>query len=135
LSAGIRVDWLFRHDFCLDRAERRQARLSPLNVIQPNIKQDTQEVSYPMQDWRVSKGWDVYDANNEKIGEIKEVSGNHFKIDTGFLGLGKDYYIPFSAISDVSGEKVFISGTKDRLDSMGWDRPMGGITGSDEGRF
>lgn len=87
-----------------------------------------------MQSWRITKGWDVYDLNNDKIGTVNEVSGSFFKIDTGFLGLGKDYYIPFSAITDVRDEKVFINSSKDRLDSMGWDRkPMGGITGSGPG--
>ncbi len=91
-----------------------------------------------MQSWRISKGWDVYDSKNEKIGSVKDVSTDFFHCDTGFLGLGKDYYIPFSAISNVSGEKVYINTSKDRLDSMGWDKkPMGGITGEGpgEGRF
>lgn len=89
-----------------------------------------------MQNWRVSKGWDVCDVNGDKIGSVNEVSGSYFKIDSGFLGLGKDYYIPFSAIRDVRDDKVFITSTKDRLDMMGWEKPpMGGVSGTGEGRF
>jgi hypothetical protein len=43
-------------------------------------------------------------------------------VDTGFLGLGKDLYIPASAISDVTADRIYLNVDKDRLDDLGWDR-------------
>ncbi len=43
------------------------------------------------------------------------------QVKTGLLGLGKHYFIPFSAIQDVTSGCVFIDQSKDRIDDMGWD--------------
>jgi hypothetical protein len=43
------------------------------------------------------------------------------QVKTGLLGLGKHYYIPFSAIQDVTSGCVFVDQSKDRIDDMGWD--------------
>ena len=81
---------------------------------------------------------DVYDANGDKVGTVGKIyrpaavgstastyaepTGRpYLKVDTGFLGLGKDLYIPADAISDVSGDRVMLSTDKDHLDAMGWD--------------
>ena len=50
-------------------------------------------------------------ANDEDILQVK----------TGPLGLGKHYYIPFSAIQDMTSDCVFVDQPKDRIDDMGWD--------------
>ena len=44
------------------------------------------------------------------------------KVDTGFLGLGKNLYIPTSAIRDVTTDRVILTEDKDRVDTMGWDQ-------------
>ena len=86
----------------------------------------------------LSKDMDVYDANGDKVGKIGsiyqpaavssaasrvgEATGRtYFKVDTGFLGLGKDLYILADAISDVTGDRVILNTDKDHLDAMGWD--------------
>ncbi|MFN0073266.1 MAG: hypothetical protein ACKVVP_17430 [Chloroflexota bacterium] len=86
----------------------------------------------------VTKGMDVVDLNGDKIGSVGEVftgaavgtsmagsgdsaSGNYIKADTGFLGLGKDYYIPAEYVSDIVGDRVMLNVTKDAADTMGWD--------------
>jgi hypothetical protein len=43
------------------------------------------------------------------------------QVKTGLLGLGKHYYVPFSAIQDVTSGCVFLDQPKDRIDEMGWD--------------
>lgn len=48
-------------------------------------------------------------------------TSGHLKIDTGFLGLGKDLYVPFSSISGVREDCVFLTVGKDQIDTMGWD--------------
>ena len=81
---------------------------------------------------------DVIDANGDKVGTIgriyqpaavpsttstvaKPASQAYMKVDTGFLGLGKDLYIPADVISDVTGDRVFLNMDKDHFDGMGWD--------------
>jgi hypothetical protein len=88
---------------------------------------------------------DVCDLNGDKIGSVGEVfsrasvgtgavtgsgtsaSGNYIKVDTGFLGLGKDLYIPAEYISDIVGDRVLLNTTKDAVDSMGWDHKPSGF--------
>jgi hypothetical protein len=82
---------------------------------------------------------DVYDANGDKVGTVGKIfqptavgstastyaapTGKPcLKVDTGFMGLGKDLYIPADAIRDVTGDGVIISTDKDHFDAMGWDR-------------
>jgi hypothetical protein len=43
------------------------------------------------------------------------------QVKTGPLGLGKHYYVPFSAIQDVTTSCVFVNQSKGRIDDMGWD--------------
>jgi hypothetical protein len=88
---------------------------------------------------RIHEGMDVYDVDGDKVGKVgkmyqparvtstttgtAEPAGQAFlKVDTGFLGLGKDLYIPAGAISDVTGDRVVLDVDKDRLDDMGWDK-------------
>jgi hypothetical protein len=93
----------------------------------------------------LAEGMEVYDVKGDKVGTVGRLyrpagvaastgsapgtyaepsSGGEgcFKVDTGLFGLGKDLYIPASAITDVSGKRVTINADKDRLDDRGWDR-------------
>ena len=93
----------------------------------------------------LAEGMEVYDVKGDKVGTVGRLyrpagvaastgtapgtyaeppSGAEgcFKVDTGFLGLGKDLYIPASAVTSVSGKRVTINADKDRLDDRGWDR-------------
>jgi uncharacterized protein DUF2171 len=81
---------------------------------------------------------DVYDMKGDKVGKVGKIyqptavsststraqpTGRaYFKVDTGFLGLGKDLYIPSDAISNVTNDRVVVATDKDRLDTMGWDQ-------------
>lgn len=81
---------------------------------------------------QVSDGMDVVDANDEKIGTVHEVydasaaeksssGGGYLRVPTGFLGMGKEHHIPFSAIRDVREGRIHLSVVKDRLDDLGFD--------------
>lgn len=87
----------------------------------------------------ISKGMTVEDADGDKIGTIGAIfqpaqvtstasttatpAGEAFmKVDTGFLGLGRDLYIPAGAIRDVTEDRVILTVDKDRVDAMGWDQ-------------
>jgi hypothetical protein len=86
----------------------------------------------------IREGMTVEDADGDKVGTVGKIyqpasvsstasssaepAGQLFlKADTGFLGLGKDLFIPASAIRDVTGDRVILTVDKDRVDGMGWD--------------
>ena len=86
----------------------------------------------------IRKGMDVVDVDGDKIGTVDEIfqpavvsstaatSGAAtgepiLKVETGFLGLGTDYYIPSSAVRDVTTERAVLGIDKDELDATGWD--------------
>jgi hypothetical protein len=88
---------------------------------------------------RISEGMDVYDLGGDKVGTVGEIyqaarvsstaatsaepTGTpYLKVDTGFLGLGKDLFIPASAVADVTADQVVLNVDKDRVEEMGWDR-------------
>jgi hypothetical protein len=97
----------------------------------------------------VRKGMDVYDINGDKMGSVGEIyagatvgarttaasgvsgSGNYLKVDTGFLGLGKDYYVPAEYVSEVHDDKVMLNMTKDAVKTMGWDNKPASLEGLD----
>ncbi len=77
------------------------------------------------------QGMDVYDANDEKIGTVNEIldaaagaaspsGGGYLRVPTGFLGMGREHHIPFSAIRSVEGERVHVNFPKHRLDELGY---------------
>jgi uncharacterized protein (TIGR02271 family) len=74
---------------------------------------------------------DVYDVDNDKIGSIAEIydagstgespsGGGYLRIPTGFLGLGREHHIPFGAIRNIEGDRVYLSVPKDQLDQLGY---------------
>lgn len=95
---------------------------------------------------RVMPGIEVFDVDGHKIGTVTHVhegapaaaasataadgniggaagaDGGVFEVKTGLFGLGKRYFIPFTAIKDVTIGGVFVNRGKADLDSTGWDR-------------
>jgi len=78
-------------------------------------------------------GMDVYDANGDKIGTVSEVydttqsggrtsgsGGGYLRVPTGFLGLGREHHIPFSAIRTVEGDHINLGVSKNDLDNLGY---------------
>jgi uncharacterized protein (TIGR02271 family) len=73
---------------------------------------------------QVHEGMDVLDRNGEKIGKAGETmpDGRSFNLDTGFLGIGKEYYVPFDAIREVQENSIYLTVAKGQLDRLGWDQ-------------
>lgn len=92
----------------------------------------------------VTDGMDVYDADDQKVGTVADVfdatardtsnsGGGYLRVPTGFLGLGKEHHIPFSAIRDVVGERIYLDVVKGELDNLGFaEAPMESADLSDE---
>ncbi len=79
---------------------------------------------------QVHEGMEVLDTDGQKIGMCGETLGDYFNVDAGFLGL-TEYYIPFSAVTNVSDNTIFVNVRKDEIGTMGWDhRPEITDTGS-----
>src|SRR5919206_1983551 len=77
---------------------------------------------------QVREGMDVFDADNEKVGSVAETAEGYLRVPTGFLGLGKEHYIPLSAIRSVDGEAIRLSATRDELDELEADGEYDGTT-------
>lgn len=70
---------------------------------------------------QVHEGMEVLDIDGQKIGMMGERLGEYFNVDSGLFGM-KEYYVPFSAISQIADESVFLNVRKDQVNSMGWDK-------------
>jgi len=80
---------------------------------------------------QVRDGMDVYDLNDDKLGTVEAVydstskdarsGGGYLQVPTGFLGLGTEHHIPFSAIKNVRNDRIFLNVAKDRLNELGFD--------------
>jgi hypothetical protein len=95
---------------------------------------------------RIEPHMDVCDVNGDKVGTIERVyrhdlaavgstttgpsSGvstlpdEYIEVKTGFLGFGKHYYVPMSAIQDVTQGGVFLDKSREEIEHNGWsERP------------
>jgi uncharacterized protein (TIGR02271 family) len=70
---------------------------------------------------QVHEGMEVLDTDGHKIGMCGEMQGNYFNVDAGFLGT-TEYYVPLSAITNISDNSIFLNVRKDQVETMGWDR-------------
>jgi len=75
------------------------------------------------QQQEVEGGWTVLGPSGEKIGSVDRCTASYCHIQTGFLGLGPDYYVPRQYIRDVQLGEVYLSVPRDQLKEMGWRRP------------
>lgn len=85
---------------------------------------------------QVHEGMEVLDSDGQKIRMCGETLGDYFNVDAGFLGT-KEYYVPFSAITNISDGAIFLNVQKDQVGTMGWEhRPerTGTTTAADEQR-
>jgi len=68
----------------------------------------------------IQNGWDVFDANGDKVGDIASVDADYLTVSKGFI-FTSERYIPISAVERVADGRVFLNVTKDTIDSRGWD--------------
>lgn len=69
--------------------------------------------------WRIDPGMDVYGADGEKVGVVKEVQRHHVVVEKGFL-FHTDYEIPLAMVTGVDGG-VHLEMTGADLKHGGWD--------------
>ncbi len=69
----------------------------------------------------IKHGWDVYGADDEKVGDVTEVQDTYVVVSKG-LFFPSERYIPVSAITRVEHDRVYLNVTKDEVKARGWDR-------------
>lgn len=72
----------------------------------------------------VRQGWEVLGSDGEKLGTVKDPTGDHLVIEKGLI-FKHDLYVPRSYIGGVGEECVTLTVPKDEVDSMGWNEPGG----------
>jgi hypothetical protein len=86
---------------------------------------------------RITPGMDVCDVTGEKVGSISHIyrfdeateadpaahAGEEIlEVKTGFLGLGKHYYIPLGAVQEVLTDSIFLSKSRAAFAELGYDK-------------
>jgi uncharacterized protein (TIGR02271 family) len=66
----------------------------------------------------ITKGAEVYDANNEKVGKVAEVGQRSFKVEKGFI-FHKDMHLPMAAVAQADSKNVRLRVPKDQAMTMG----------------
>jgi hypothetical protein len=70
---------------------------------------------------KIERGWDVFAADGDKVGDVWEVRGDYIVVSKGFL-FKSDHYVPMSAISGLERGRVHLNLAKDQIDAQGWER-------------
>jgi hypothetical protein len=68
----------------------------------------------------IRPGAEVFDAEDEKVGDIGDFHGGYARVDTGFMGLGIDYYIPADAFTRIDDARMRVNVAKREFESNGW---------------
>ena len=78
----------------------------------------------------VQPGWDVYSADEQKVGNVDRVEQNYIVAHKGIF-FPKDLYIPLAAVRRFEHDRVYLNIAKDEVDGQDWGtEPMatpGGI--------
>src|SRR5919205_3882871 len=82
---------------------------------------------------QVRDGMDVFDADNQKVGTVAEAAEGYLRVPTGWLGMGKERYIPLSAIRSVDDEAIHLSVASDGLDELEYAEAPTEADGDDDG--
>ena len=69
---------------------------------------------------QIQHGWDVYGSDGEKVGDVDEVHQDYFVAKKGLI-FSHEHYIPFSAVTRVEHDRVYLNVTKDQIEDQGWD--------------
>ena len=73
----------------------------------------------------ITPGMEVFDTAGHKLGTVAHLhedptGGDVVELKTGFLGLGKHLYVPRHAVGDVTEGGVFLTVSRQEIDSHGW---------------
>ena len=69
----------------------------------------------------LKSGWAVVGNDGRRVGTVREVGQNY--VVTSTSGLGRDLYVPASAIANVEHEAVHLSIPQRAVAAMGWEQP------------
>ena len=84
---------------------------------------------------RIVPGMDVCDVTGEKVGSIAHIyrfdeatdeamptrTGDELiEVKSGFLGLGKHYYIPMGAVQEVLTDSIFLDKSREAFEELGY---------------
>ena len=67
--------------------------------------------------FQVSVGMEVLGAEQERVGQVKEVRASDFLVERPAQ---RDVYVPFAAIREVTGNQVVLTVTSDHVDALKW---------------
>jgi hypothetical protein len=70
----------------------------------------------------IEHGWDVYDVNGDKVGDVKDVSADYLAGSKSFF-FPTERFIPLADVRAVRDDNVYLNVDKSRLEQEGWDRP------------
>jgi hypothetical protein len=93
------------------------------------MQQSMREVEFA---GRIAAGMDVCDISGEKIGTVANVhqradapgQDRVIEVKTGFLGLGEHWWVPLSAVHDMTQGCLFLGVGKDAPETKAWhERP------------
>lgn len=73
----------------------------------------------------LTQGMDVVGSDGDKVGSVQDVRGEYVVVSKGFF-FPTDYYVPFDALTNVDGDKVYLNVTKDEALNQGWDQEPAG---------
>ena len=73
---------------------------------------------------RIQTGWNAYDAEGEKIGDVIEVGSNYVLVQKGWF-MPQNVYIPLSSVTSIDepNANFSVDVTKDNVESRGWTSP------------
>ena len=78
----------------------------------------------------LQEGCEIYTADGDKVGTVKEVRGDSFKVDAK---MQMDYWLACSNITSTDSDRVVLGFSKDRLGDFKMDMPaMASDTGFTE---
>jgi hypothetical protein len=66
-------------------------------------------------------GWAVIGNDGRRVGTVRDVGQNYVLTSTS--ALGRDIYVPASAIANVEHESVHLSVPQHDVAAMGWEQP------------
>jgi hypothetical protein len=78
--------------------------------------------------WQIRETMDVVGSDGATVGTVKAVHGTDFHVDRP---MGRDLFVPFSAVQTVDGERVMLNVRANEVDNQHWPAP--GLAGSNEG--
>lgn len=79
----------------------------------------------------VGEGWEVCGVDGRKIGSVKSSEADGLVVESGLL-LKSELHIPVSYIEGIAQERVTLTVHSEKVESMGWDKPMEEQTVTDE---